>query len=83
MYTIKEIIQQHEKAYIIFKSTESRRRFVSDALKLGILFTDATLPCLDKTDDIIALYSDGTIAHLGWAGRVHFHADRTIVRIEY
>ena len=83
MYTIKEIIQPHEKAYIIFKSTESKRRFVRDALKLGILFTDASLPCLDKTDDMIALYSDGTISHLGWTGRVHFHADRTIVRIEY
>ena len=83
MQTIKEIMQQHEKSYIILKDSESRRRFVSDALKNGVLFTNASLPSLNKLDDIIVLYDNGIIARVGWAGHVHLHNDTVTPRIEY
>ena len=73
MRTIKEITEKHEKAYIILKTLEARRQFVSAALKEGVTFTNGSLPELDKTDDVIVLYNNGTIARLGWAGRVKFH----------
>ena len=72
MRTIKEITEKHEKAYILLKTPEARRQFVSVALKEGITFANGSLPELDKTDDIIVLYNNGTIAHRGWAGRVRF-----------
>ena len=72
MCTIKEITEKYEKAYILLKTTEARRQFVSAALKEGATFTNGSLPELDKTDDVIVLYNNGTIAHLGWAGKVKF-----------
>ena len=72
MSTIKEITEKHEKAYILLKTTEARRQFVSAAIKEGITFTNGSLPELDKTDDVIVLYNNGTIAHLGWAGRIKY-----------
>ena len=75
MRTIKEITEKHEKVYILLKTTEARRQFVSAALKEGVTFTNGYLPELDKTDDVIALYNNGTIAHLGWAGRVKIKND--------
>ena len=83
MRTIKKITEKCEKAYILLKTTESRRKFVSAALKEGITFTDGSLPGLDKTDDVIMLYSDKTIARLGWAGRVKYHGENSLCRIEY
>ena len=70
MRTIKEITEKHEKAYILLKTPEARRQFVSAALKEGVTFTNGSLPELDKTDDVIALYNNGTIARLGWASRI-------------
>ena len=75
MRTIKEITEKHEKAYILLKTTEARRQFVSAALKEGVTFTNGSLPELDKTDDVIVLYNNETIAHLGWAGRIKYHTN--------
>ena len=84
MSTIKEITEKYEKVYIKFNNTAARRKFVSDALKEGVVFTDGSIPELSATDDIIALYSDKTIARLGWAGRVVFHNNKDNVPvIEY
>jgi hypothetical protein len=81
MRTIKEITERHEKAYILLKTTEARRKFVSAALKEGVTFTNGSLPELDKTDDVIVLYNNGIIARLGWAGRVKYNVekDNTVV----
>ena len=73
MRIIKEITYKYEKAYILLKTTETRRKFISEALQEGVVFTDGSLPQLAKTDDIIMLYRNGTIAHLGWAGRVKYN----------
>ena len=83
MNKIIEITEKHEKVYIMLKNIKSKRRFIEDALKHGVLFTNASLPYLDISDDIIALYSDRTIARLGWAGRIHFYNDKAVIRIEY
>ena len=72
MRTIKERTEKYEKVYILLKTPEARRQFVSAALKEGVTFTNGSLPELDKTDDIIALYNNGTIARLGWAGRIKY-----------
>ena len=72
MRTIKEITEKHEKAYILLKTPEARRQFVSVALKEGVTFTNGSLPELDKTDDVIVLYNNGTIARLGWASRIRY-----------
>ena len=76
MSTIKEIMEKHEKAYIVFKDTVTKRRFVSEALKEGVVFTNGSLPELSNTDEVIVLYNNKTIAKLGWAGRVKYHNNR-------
>ena len=43
MNKIIEITEKHEKVYIMLKNIESKRRFIEDALKHGVLFL--TLPC--------------------------------------
>ena len=78
MSTIREITEKYEKAYIILKDTESRRRFVREALNEGVVFTDGGLPQLDKYCEVIVINNDKTIARLNWAGMIKFHhnADR-------
>ena len=83
MSTIKEITEKYEKAYIVFKDIDSRRRFVSEALKEGVVFTNGSLPKLSNTDDVIMLYSNKTIARLGWAGRVNYYNNQDITKIKY
>lgn len=83
MRTIKEITERHEKAYILLRTTEARRKFVSEALQEGVVFADGSLPQLAKTDDIIMLYRNGTIAHLGWAGRVKYNNNYIVDVVDF
>ena len=76
MRTIKEITEKHKKVYILLKTTEARCKFVSAALKEDVTFTNGSLPEIDKNDDIIVLYNNGTVAHLGWAGRVKYKKEK-------
>lgn len=84
MRTIKEITEKHKKVYILLKTTEARCKFVSAVLKEGVTFTNGSLPELDKTDDIIVLYNNGTIARLGWASRVKYKKEKdNIVVVDF
>ena len=84
MFTLKEITAKNEKTYIVLKDTETRKRFVRDALKEGVLFTDGSLPELDKHCEVIMLYSNKTIARLGWAGRIkYFKNSGNVPVVEY
>ena len=81
MLTIREITNNYEKAYILLKTAEARRKFVSAALKEGITFANGSLPELNKTDDVIVLYNNRTIARLGWAGRVKYKAEKDNIAV--
>lgn len=69
MRTIKELINNEKKVYIILCNKAIQYRFMSDAEREGITYGDNVKPTERQVDDIMALKSDGTICFLGWAGR--------------
>ena len=76
MRTIRNLINQEKKVYILLNSKAIRYRFMSDAAREGITFGDKT-PATDReVDDIMALQRDGTICYLGFAGRMNYHHNK-------
>ena len=84
MRTIRELINQEKKVYILLRTKAMQLRFMSDAEREGITFGDGVKPTERQVDDIMALYDNGTICFLGWAGRMSYHYNKsTIKRIDY
>ena len=84
MRTIKELVGQAEKVYIVLEDRATQYRFQSDAEKEGITFGDGVKPTERVIDDIMALKADGTICFLGWAGRMCYHnRKQNIIRVDY
>jgi len=85
MRTIKELISNEKKVYILLKSKAIQYRFMSDAECEGITYGDNVKPTERPVDDIMALQSNGTICFLGWAGRVcyHYAIQNNIIRVDY
>lgn len=84
MRTIKELINNEKKVYILLRNKAIQYRFMSDAEREGITYGDNVKPTERQADDIMALKSDGTICFLGWAGRMCYHHSRnTAIRIDY
>lgn len=84
MRTIKELISNEKKVYILLKSKAIQYRFMSDAEREGITYGDNVKPTERPVDDIMALRSDGTICLLGWAGRMCYrHNKENVLRIDY
>ena len=84
MRTIKKLVGQEEKVYIVLKNRAIQYRFQSDAEKEGITFGDGVKPTERTVDDIMALKADGTICYLGWAGRMCYHnRKQNILRVDY
>ena len=72
MRKIKDLTQGKEKVYIILKTEEIQKKFMSDAEKEGITFSDGESLKGRKCEDVMVLYNDGTLRYLGWAGRILF-----------
>ena len=85
MRTIKELISNEKKVYILLKSKAIQYRFMSDAEREGITYGDNVKPTERPVDDIMALQANGTICFLGWAGRVcyHYATQNNIIRVDY
>ena len=84
MRTIKELINQEKKVYILLKNDAVRYRFMSDAAYEGITYSDGVSTIERTVDEIMALQKDGTICFLGWAGRMcYHHAQNQAIRINY
>ena len=85
MRTIKELISNEKKVYILLKTKAIQYRFMSDAEREGITYGDKVTATERHVDDIMALQPDGTICFLGWAGRMCYHYARqnNIVRVDY
>ncbi len=84
MRTIRNLINQEKKVYILLGTKAIQYRFMSDADLEGVVFSDGVKATERMVDDIMALRSDGTICFLGWAGRVCYHYSKnTAIRIDY
>lgn len=84
MRTIKELINQEKKVYILLRTKAVQYRFMSDADREGITFGDGTKTTDREVDDIMALRPDGTICFLGWAGHMcYHHSKKAAIRIDY
>lgn len=65
MRTIKELISNKKKVYILLKSKAIQFRFMSDVEREGITYGDKIKPTEHPVDDILALKPDRTICFLG------------------
>lgn len=85
MRTIKNLIQQKKKVYIILKDKAIQYRFMSDAAREGITYSNKVEATEIPVEDVMALHANGTIYFLGWAGRVCYHYARqnNIKRVDY
>lgn len=84
MRTIRQLIDQERKVYILLRTKAMQLRFMSDAEREGITYGDGINPTERPVDDIMVLHNDGTICFLGWAGRMSYHYSKsTIKRIDY
>ena len=84
MRTIKQLIEQDKKVYILLQSKAIQLRFMSDATREGITFGDGKEATERIVDNIMVLNNDGTICFLGYAGRLKYHYNKNqVVCINY
>ena len=78
MQKIKALINKEKHVYILLKTEEIAKRFLSDAESEGITFSDGSKPMDKAPDDIIALLPNGTICYVGFIGRMCRHSNQCI-----
>lgn len=84
MRTIKQLINNEKKVYILLENKAIQFRFMGDAEREGITYGDGVKPTERLVDDIMALRPDGTICFLGWTGRMCYHYNKgKVLRIDY
>ena len=83
MRKIMELVNGEEKVYIYLKNKAVQYRFMGDAEREGITYTDGLKPTERNADDIMALMADGTICFVGWAGRMCCHHSDEVKRVDY
>ena len=82
MRTIRNLIDTEKRVYIILKTKAIQYRFMSDAAREGITYSDGVEATERVVDDVMSLKADGTICYLGFAGRMLYHQGNCI-RIDY
>ena len=70
---IRELIDSERTVYIVLRDRAAQYRFMGDAEREGITYTDGKKPTEQEAEEIMALHPDGTISFLGWAGRILYH----------
>ncbi len=84
MRTVKQLINKEKKVYVKLNNNAIGYRFLSDAQREGLTFSDGTEPCTRMPDDVMAISIKGEISYLCWAGRmVYANANDLIVKIDY
>ena len=84
MRTVRQLINKDKKVYILLKNRAVQYRFMSDAEREGITYSNNVKPTQIPAEDIMALHSDGTICFLGWAGHMCYHySGKAAIRIDY
>lgn len=84
MRTIKELLQQGKKVYIVLPTKAMQYRFMSDADREGITFGDGVKATDRMASDIMALLPDGHICFVGWVGRLCFKQGvDSVLRVDY
>lgn len=82
--SIIKLIDNQRTVYIRLRDKAVQYRFMSDAERAGITYSDGSAPTGRAAEDIMALHPDKTIAFLGWAGRLRYnHIKDTAVNIDY
>lgn len=80
---IRDLLTLDDAIYILLPSKEIAEQFVKDAEAEGITFGDGVLPSQRSAGDVYRLYQNGTIAFVGYVGRVRLANDPAIHRINY
>lgn len=84
MRTIKSLTNNFEKVYIVCKSRKCAMQFLINAEDEGITVGALDLPTNSDLSDMYCLHSDGTVWHVGAAGRIKYHFEAAnIVCIDY
>lgn len=84
MRTIKELLQHAKKVYIVLPTKAMQYRFMSDADREGITFSDGMRATDRMAGDIMALLPAGHICFVGWAGRMCFKlGGNAVLRVDY
>lgn len=82
--SISNLIDSERTVYIRLRDKAVQYRFMSDAEREDITYSDGSSPTGRAAEDIMALHPDKTIAFLGWAGRLRYHHIKdTAVNIDY
>lgn len=82
--SIIKLIDNQRTVYIRLRDKAVQYRFMSDAERAGITYSDGSSPTELAAEDIMALHPDKTIAFLGWAGRLRYHHIKdTAVSVDY
>lgn len=82
--SIRDLIDSERTVYIRLGDKAVQYRFMSDAERAGITYSDGSAPTGRAAEDIMALHPDKTIAFLGWAGRLRYHHIKdTAVCVDY
>jgi len=69
--------------WVWLRDGKTCRRFYENAEAEGFLF-GRIRPTDSGLDDIIAVHRDGTLAHVGYIGRLAFHAKTPgMIRVDY
>lgn len=84
MRTIRGLINKEKKVYLVLSTKAMQYRFMSDADREGITFSDGVRATDRMASDIMALLTDGHICFVGWAGRMCFkQGGNSILRVDY
>lgn len=84
MRTMRALLQHKKKVYIVLRTKAIQYRFMSDANREGITFSDGVKATDRMASDIMALLPDGHICFVGWVGRLCFkQGGDTVLRVDY
>ena len=84
MKTIKTLVKDSDKVYILCNTQKSGMHFLLNAEKENLTIGRSTRSTEGKLQDMYCLHSDGTIWYLGWAGHIlHHHEKVTVKQVDY
>ena len=70
MRTLKELVTNEKKVYVYLATKALRYRFMSDAEREGITYSDGKAATSREAEDYMALKADKTICFLGLVGHI-------------
>lgn len=82
MRTLKELVENEKKVYVYLATKALRYRFMSDAEREGITYSDGKPATSREAEDYMSLNADKTICFLGFVGRVRLF-NNTAAVVDY